>query len=718
MKRTFNKFIVIALGVIAISCAKEKALTDSTDLVEPITINFTIGLPEIEGSSTKASFSDDLGITWEAGDQIWYTGNPDATNLATLTAGNITENGHKASFSVTTSSTTGVLKYNWSTRNIAEWDYGSLQTNYVNQTNFDSSTASLTANTTLEFTQSEAGVMNKRFLFLHSATSNQSYTVDEGSIAVADVKMKIVGSIFRIIPYTTSYNTEEIQSVEFTLNGSANFGGIAIYNYGSGDYSTANNWDYFYKRVKVNLGTPFALTTATSKENSKGIYFAAEKTASTIEGGYTITIKTDQATYTYVSAKSLTIEDNKVKNFPILLDAAHRVGNDEWPVDAYFYPTSKEKFSGMVDAIESYVIAGDRKSATVTFKDKNEHAGALYFDGGFNDILDNKVTHDSHDAGLAGFDNAPGYIFNFVMYQNTTGAERTMDVVFHAEAASNGATGYFTLHFVQPGVNPPSFAVDKTSQEVAASATSATINVLAESVSWTASVISGDASISPTSGSNNGSITVTFDENLSSSTANEYVVRVATDAAVPTKTYDVTITQAKKASITLPDYQDAENLWLPIDTDAAAHIYDKAGQFGDVDFTAKTLSTSGVYSCALTNGDTGAGDGDGKFAIMPSVGNEITLASGSDYAFSATVRMSTGNTGAFSQLGLYGYNTSTSSWEVISICAKRAFNGTPYTYTITGSAAATYSNIQVVAFVRASGGNNVVEVKDIIFAKN
>ena len=620
MKRTFNTFIVIALGVIAISCAKEKALTDSTDQVEPITINFTIGLPEIEGSSTKASFSDDLGITWEAGDQIWYTANPDATNLATLTAGNITENGHKASFSVTTSSTTGVLKYNWSTRNIAEWDYGSLQTNYVNQTNFDSSTASLTANTTLEFTQSEAGVMNKRFLFLHSATSNQSYTVDEGSIAVADVKMKIVGSIFRIIPYTTSYNTEEIQSVEFTLNGSANFGGIAIYNYGSGAYSTANNWDYFYKKVKVNLGTPFALTTATSKENSKGIYFAAEKTASTIEGGYTITIKTDQATYTYVSAKSLTIEDNKVKNFPILLDAAHRVGNDEWPVDAYFYPTSVSKFSGMTSYISSYVVAGDKKSATVTFADKNEHGGALYFDGGFNDILDNKVYHDSHDAGVGGFSNEPGYVYNFVLYENTTGVERTIDVVFHAIAESNGTTGYFTLHIVQPGVNPPVFAVDATSQTVEASATSATIHLSAD-VDWTASVTSGTATLSSDSGDSNEDIVVSFPANLDTENTVNYEVTIES-AGLPDIV--VTITQRKAGVVSWPvdveftfvsdraSYDPMAKNPTSCDENGAVFNLDNPGEANPffIRFVTNTSAVTMSYSCNDAGHSTPGKDGD------------------------------------------------------------------------------------------------------------
>lgn len=545
--------MIIALGAMSLSCSKEKQINDGTSktLNEPVTINFTIGLPEIEDPSSRASFTDELGITWEPGDEIWFTGNANATNLATLTAGDITEGGHKASFSITTAATSGVLRYNWSTRNTAEWDFGSLLTNYVNQSNFEDLDASLTSNTTLEFTQSEAGVMNKRFVFLHSATSNQDYVVNEGSIAVADVKMKIVGSIFRILPFTTDYSSEQVESIKFSLNGSSKLGGVSTYNYGAGTYTSNLAWNYLYKEVVVNLDTPFDLTGVSSKYDSKGIYFAVPRTESAITGGYTITVKTDQATYTYVSAKNLEVADNQVRNFPILLDASHRVANDEFPVDAYFYPTVKEKFSGMVSNIDSYVVAGDKRSATVTMKDNAHYGGAVYFDGGFNDIAENKVYVESFDLAFGGFGNEPGFVYNFDIYANNTGAERTSDVVFYAFAESNGAKGYFTLHFVQPAARV--FSITKTDIDVAADATSATINVTAENAPWTAEVLSGSATIAPSSGASSGSIVVSFAANESTTDERVFVVRVSTTASVPTQSYDITITQAVVGAAPEPD---------------------------------------------------------------------------------------------------------------------------------------------------------------------
>ena len=91
----------------------------------------------------------------------------------------------------------------------------------------------------------------------------------------------------------------------------------------------------------------------------------------------------------------------------------------------------------------------------------------------------------------------------------------------------------------------PVFAVDRTSQNVTATTTSATINVTAFKAPWTAEVLSGaGASVSPVSGSRNGSVTVSFPENYSTTIENVYVIRVSTSASVPTKYYDITITQA------------------------------------------------------------------------------------------------------------------------------------------------------------------------------
>ena len=91
----------------------------------------------------------------------------------------------------------------------------------------------------------------------------------------------------------------------------------------------------------------------------------------------------------------------------------------------------------------------------------------------------------------------------------------------------------------------PRFTVDAIVHNVSSDVTSENINVTAFKASWTAEVISGAASISPSSGSSSGTITVSFAANEDTENDKEYVVRVSTTADVTQKSYDVTITQNK-----------------------------------------------------------------------------------------------------------------------------------------------------------------------------
>lgn len=88
----------------------------------------------------------------------------------------------------------------------------------------------------------------------------------------------------------------------------------------------------------------------------------------------------------------------------------------------------------------------------------------------------------------------------------------------------------------------PVFGVEKTEITVAASATSATINVTGN-VKWTAS--SENATVNPASGEGNGAVTVSFAANTDTENAKTYTVVVSTTEDVTTKSYTVTITQNK-----------------------------------------------------------------------------------------------------------------------------------------------------------------------------
>ena len=173
--------------------------------------------------------------------------------------------------------------------------------------------------------------MNKAYLFMHSNTSRDAQTFSQSVSSPVDVTvvMKIIGSVFRVMPYSTAHNDEEVQSVTFNYNNGSVLGGTVVYDYVNDTYRDAQNVNWLtYKKVTVNLGTPFSLAAATDKRTSKGIYFAVPATSSTIAGGYTLVVKTDQATYTYVSTNDIKVKENTVKNIPVLLDDAHRVADN------------------------------------------------------------------------------------------------------------------------------------------------------------------------------------------------------------------------------------------------------------------------------------------------------------------------------------------------------------------------------------------------------
>ena len=87
------------------------------------------------------------------------------------------------------------------------------------------------------------------------------------------------------------------------------------------------------------------------------------------------------------------------------------------------------------------------------------------------------------------------------------------------------------------------FDVIPTQIDVAANATSAKINVIGN-VDWTAEASDG-ASVSPTSGNGEGTITVSFPANEDSNNTKEYTVFVRTEAEGVNDEFEVNITQAK-----------------------------------------------------------------------------------------------------------------------------------------------------------------------------
>ncbi len=130
------------------------------------------------------------------------------------------------------------------------------------------------------------------------------------------------------------------------------------------------------------------------------------------------------------------------------------------------------------------------------------------------------------------------------------------------ETEGKGASYIYSLNGETSIEQAPVFGVESAAITVAASATSATINVKGN-VAWTAS--STDATVDPQSGEGKGAVTVTFDANTDTDNTKTYNVTLSTEADVEVKSIEVVITQKAASAggedivLTFPDDNSEKN---------------------------------------------------------------------------------------------------------------------------------------------------------------
>lgn len=304
MRKIYN-YIFAAAAMTAALTACQKEMDSPVNDETPDAVKVVVSLSD----DMAKAFTDEGGVQWAVGDQIKFSSGEFFSEA--LTAEDISEDGYTAEF-------TFPVK--------GEGD-GADWINKVDRTGwFCSSTTHPTNYTEVEytlgvdngnmFTQDVAGEMNRRYLFLHSGTGLTRITADQ----TPEVKMDIIGSIFRIIPYTQTYNNEKVLSVK--LESGTKLVATVGYDRGAGTYSQTD-WKA-YKNIQVSLGTPFSLEGVTSAEASKGIYMAVAATLPDVPlAGYKYIVETDVATYTFDAMdKSLVVAENMVKNVMLNLDNA------------------------------------------------------------------------------------------------------------------------------------------------------------------------------------------------------------------------------------------------------------------------------------------------------------------------------------------------------------------------------------------------------------
>lgn len=312
-----KKISIILLALLStfafFACQKEENKTDKE--TSRVTIHFGFS------DETKATF-DQEGIKWAAGDVIRFTdqGKGNVKDV-TLSSSDISSDGYSAT--ITGDFYLGnkaVFRHNWSPRNDAEWDYGYMG-NYAEGCSFVEWNK-------LTVTQSAAGQINKNFVLLHSGLTALNPAPGTTDFSV---KMEILGTILRVLPYTEAYNDEVIESV--TLSSTDRLGGVVTVDYSNGQYRDHKDIGWgpdTFKEYKVSLSSGFALTGVTTREASKGFYFSLPATNTGHEiAGYTITVTTDKADYVFDgSAKTLSLGQNKVRNIYLKLENATRTSKD------------------------------------------------------------------------------------------------------------------------------------------------------------------------------------------------------------------------------------------------------------------------------------------------------------------------------------------------------------------------------------------------------
>lgn len=383
MKKIFKMMMAVVAGVAALTaCTNEPEEGVTPDNTQEYCI-VKVGISD----ATKGSLTDAEGIKWEVGDQITYSGDEDYKSEA-LTAEDIEDDGYTANFKFS-SELNAVNRTGWfttSTRNLTEFDFE------LNKADGNI------------YSQTEAGVMNSDYIFLHSGTSRINITAG----VTPEVEMYVAGGIFRFMPYTETYNNEVVKSVELKSNNGKHLVGTVAYDRGAGTYRGANevNWAHPKPLVKVSLDEPFALTNANSRENSKGIYMAIARTTETnpIEG-YTITVKTDVATYTFSSDENLVVGDNELRNVYLKLENGSRVDDTIQKGILAWEETLPENVTLGASAVTDqnigyiYVKTQDLGSSDWVKRDKND-TNAVYYEG-----ITFETSEDWLTVGYAGNDN-------------------------------------------------------------------------------------------------------------------------------------------------------------------------------------------------------------------------------------------------------------------------------------------------------------------------
>lgn len=304
--KKFNSILVAAMGMAALTVSCKQEGLEPVAPEEGQTIKVEVSL----GETLKGTFTDREGLRWEVGDQLrcFYNNAGEPVVSEQLKSTDISPDGSVASFKFHSS----VISQDRMVAFVSPNNHPSV--GYPKEVEFTLGNADKSS-----FTQENAGELTKRRLFLHSGLS--LIPVKEG--VEPKVKMDICGSIFRILPYTSTYSDEKVLSV--TLSSKTNIVGTVEYDRANGTYKNVSEKNYYASKnsTTVQLTNPLSLKGVTSAETSKGLYLPIPASGSAAYDGYKYEVRTDKAIYTFDAMdEKLTVSENAIKNVYLNLDKA------------------------------------------------------------------------------------------------------------------------------------------------------------------------------------------------------------------------------------------------------------------------------------------------------------------------------------------------------------------------------------------------------------
>lgn len=684
---------IAALAALSLfGCSQEK-LSEITPPLHEIKVSVSVASPETDAPASKATWADGKGFNWDATADaanfglIGNDGTAIKSTAVTLTDGS-------ATFTAETSSENGTL----------------LHVFYPASQWYNAAGNSDNANSWFNFATSGNGVQTQAVAGTLDNTDGKVVMVSATPLTLGSdelkVSLKMVSSLARFIVYSESGTTESVKSVAISATSSTRnlWGQMQATSKFDGSATSWINSAVGSTTASVVLSTPFSLDGITSAAQSSGIYLGIIPTTLT---GYTYTVTTDKAAYTFTSENTKEFKEGYIHNIKLNLDKATREDTSTqvtWTHGGKTQNVSKTNGILYLGATSITVGSDEIKDKTA----KAENSSFKIYDADNNDITSSADLW-VHPAWV----NHDDFNFSITYDKNMTSEKRTAYIYLVYDGVQS--TTAVTVN-QDPGPAYYTFSVPASLSAKAAD-TEATLAITADSeVAWSIAEVEG-LTFSQTSGSGSASVTVSFAAN-SESDAKTYSIVVSTaETNVETASYTCTLTQ-KGASA-------ATNLWTG-STQVLHFTYFSNASWATIQQTTED-QTSDYVSMDSTNGGftitlpTGVGTAAWNSQVF--VRSTFALSASSTYDISFKVT-STNSNNVFVKLSAYNASATNGKNEGAPIIepgeialtgSDGSFVGT-YTASSVKGADTDYLLMIVAPFYAPEG--TVVTISDISIVEN